>query len=1715
MAIKTIRVFAEYTSDGYVPMPSQGNIDYGITIGNSFPETQPSSYQTDDPNIDVAVNTMTDFYVWIRTHGSPWNPSYTRVVRVYPDSPSINSVVMNMIVAVGSGGTSINAGGGVTYYLNGGTSQGVLDGSTYYEMSKTPVQGAMVDFFKINTTGFENIAQFVTDAGDPSLLKIPPGAWPLGFYFSASDNSGSPKFYAEIYKYSNTGVFTLLGSSVASAEVISNGVAIDYYTTTVTIPDTTLLITDRIAIRIFVDTDGNRTVNFHTQDSHLASVGTTFANGLTAINGLTKQVQFIAIGNAGSDAAIVSSDDTHTINLPTASATKRGLLNSTDWATFNAKQAALSGTGFVKIDGSTISYDNSSYQPLDGDLTAIGALAGTTGILKKTGANTWELDTTTYLSTGVAASTYQRLDKMVSNLLASDTEYPNSNAVLAALALKANALNPEFTGSMTVGGAYPKIYLTDSDNNPDYFIGNDDGYFRIYDQTNTASRFYITNLGVSTFPGSVVVGSIAKSGGLSTEFLKADGTVDANTYVTSGSLSNYLLSATAASTYQRLDKMVSNLLASDTEYPNSNAVLAALALKADAASPTFTGNMTISSASPKLYLTDTDNNPDYFIGNDDGYFRIYDQTNTVSRFYITNLGVSTFPGDVIVGSIAKSGGTASQFLKADGSVDSNTYLTSYTETDTLASVTARGATTSTPITVTASEGREVKVYMASTYTTDDLVSGHEYGWYDDHWRLGMTRSGASAGADFVIQWNGARRLSLTNTGNLTVTGTISASNLSGTNTGDQTLTSLGAQAKLDGTGFVKASGTTITYDNSTYLNTTDAATIYQRKDKMVSNLLASDTEYPNSNAVLAKLALKADAANPVFTGDMTISGIAPKLYFTDTDNNPDYTLFVDSGYFYIYDQTAGVTKFQITPSGNAINTGTLTSASFIKSGGTSSQYLMADGSVSTLSGLVTGSGGTNYLPKWTSASALGNSLIYDHGDAISIATTSNVNAVRLQVAATSGSWISGTFAGTGNADKVVIGNYLGPTIGGHNSALNSWASLAINPEGGNVMIGTPTNSGYKFDVNGTSRFSGALTIKTSSVGGTYFGQLIVEENGEAAIQIKGLNYSSIYFSDATTMNEAGIVYNHSTNNLELRGSGNTADLTIAANGGGLFSSTLQTNGNVGIRVTPSSAGDQYLTTGDAGIAYSNTYFGTGQVRIGGGADHVGNTVLSVAPGVVNFDRPGVGGGALKIFSDGKIGINQTTNNGYQLDVSGTGRFSGQLTSDYRLGLPGMTIGYWDSVNNRIESGSRPLLITSYSQPIYIGQSGSANLTIATSGAATFSSSVTTQGELNVGFGTLSSDRMMQVSGTAFTSGTSQFGAVFNPTFGNTITNLYGIYISLSSGTSVTNRYALFVDGPNSGTATNDYSIYSGNAAKSYFAGNVGIGTNSPGEKFEVNGSIKAIGRTINATSTGGLSLGYESGIGYLETWNSSALIVRTYNYQSFNVSGTQYLKINTNGNILINTNTDAGYNVYVNGQIAMDTGSFKAILGGVQASWAGSASYPTLYGSSNDRWVMHINPHVSYTQNGVNGYTGTTYGAMLRMAGNAAADMYWDIGIGVCSVGTDKFAIGRNSTALLTMTNGGAVTAASFFESSDKTIKTLIEDNYQTKGIESIIAKLYIKNGKEELGYFAQDVQEILPSAVSKGTDGLLSLSYREVHTAKIARLEKRVSELEQLLNLN
>ena len=225
-------------------------------------------------------------------------------------------------------------GGGQVYYLNGGTSQGTIGGNAFEQLSPAAIIGAGVDFTSgtVNNVAFAN---FITDTGTPNQETIPAGSWIFQCYLSAS-NTALCEVYATVEVYDGS-TFTVLSTSLH--ERITNGATIDLYTFTCSVAEyNPLTPTDRIAIRFYAtNLAGSRTITLHTQDSHLASIQTTFTTGLSSLNGLTKAAQYLSVGTSGTDFAISSATDTHTFNLPTASASNRGALSSADWTTFNGK----------------------------------------------------------------------------------------------------------------------------------------------------------------------------------------------------------------------------------------------------------------------------------------------------------------------------------------------------------------------------------------------------------------------------------------------------------------------------------------------------------------------------------------------------------------------------------------------------------------------------------------------------------------------------------------------------------------------------------------------------------------------------------------------------------------------------------------------------------------------------------------------------------------------------------------------------------------------------------------------------------------------------------------------------------------------------------------------------------------------------------------------------------------------------------------------------------------------------------------------------------------------------------------------------------------------------------------------------------------------------------------------------------------------------------
>ena len=561
----------------------QGNLDVGvtsvgITLGSTGTDVNVSgSPVTSSGNITINFPTASATNRGLLSSAN-WTTFNNKVSSVGLSMPSAFAVANSPItgsgtIAVTGAGTvaqyirgdgsladfpSGGGGGGasVNYYLNGSVSQGSIGGIGYSQMSKTPILGAGTDF-TIASTNY--IASFITDAGNPALLEIPAGNWNFESYFSASSGGGSPSFYIELYKVNSGGTATLIASSSATPELISFGTSISPYFSPLAVPATVLTITDRLAVRYFVNNSG-RTITLHTENSHLCQIITTFTTGLTALNGLTAQVQNFATGTSGTDFAISSTSATHTFNLPDASASARGVV-TTGTQTFagykifngtigvnNDIQLATNGTalntfikninavGLTSIGSNGFGFNNSNNIYFSGSSKGGGIFA-----FSNTGNQTYTLqDASGTLAFTSDLSAYLPLagGTLTGAIVGTTSTFTNSGAGIGV--------------GVTNSGSGDGVKITHSAGRA-FNIQSSGAGFGVIINNETAStsapftiqkqgtnKVAFTDAGAADFSSSVTASSFVKSSGTSAQFLKADGSVDSSTYLTTGS---------AASTY--------------------------------------------------------------------------------------------------------------------------------------------------------------------------------------------------------------------------------------------------------------------------------------------------------------------------------------------------------------------------------------------------------------------------------------------------------------------------------------------------------------------------------------------------------------------------------------------------------------------------------------------------------------------------------------------------------------------------------------------------------------------------------------------------------------------------------------------------------------------------------------------------------------------------------------------------------------------------------------------------------------------------------------------------------------------------------------------------------------------------------------------------------------------------------------------------------------
>ena len=346
---------------------------------------------------------------------------------------------------------------------------------------------------------------------------------------------------------------------------------------------------------------------------------------------------------------------------------------------------------------------------------------------------------------------------------------------------------------------------------------------------------------------------------------------------------------------------------------------------------------------------------------------------------------------------------------------------------------------------------------------------------------------------------------------LTTTGSSGAATYSGgtLNIPTYTLAGLGGQTALNGTGFVKISGTTITYDNSTYALSSHTHSYF-------IGTTAVQTSSANQGLTgISSIGFVAEGSDSASIST-TISGTSTFFDFnlTDDNNNDEWRWrFTPSG-------ATVYNAMRLVPvsntAANLIVSGTITGSQIIRSGGTASQFLKADGSVDS----------TAYTT--------------NTGTVTSVSGTGTVSGLTLTgTVTTSGSLtLGGTLTLTSGQVTTALG-YTPYNSTNPNGYITASSSNTLTNKSGNISQWT-NDSGYITATSSTYTYSASLTLSTSwqntgvtatelSTSGVYIVTCAVNDFGVGGGQYSETYVGMMYWYAAGTNsnNAAEISLHHS------------------------------------------------------------------------------------------------------------------------------------------------------------------------------------------------------------------------------------------------------------------------------------------------------------------------------------------------------------------------------------------------------------------------------------------------------------------------------------------------------------------------------------------------------------------------------------------------------------
>ena len=433
--------------------------------------------------------------------------------------------------------------------------------------------------------------------------------------------------------------------------------------------------------------------------------------------------------------------------------------------------------------------------------------------------------------------------------------------------------------------------------------------------------------------------------------------------------------------------------------------------------------------------------------------------------------------------------------------------------------------------------------------------------------------------------------------------------------------------------------------------------------------------------------------------------------------------------------------------------------------------------------------------------------------------------------------------------------------------------------GGNLLVGTTTDAGYKLDVNGTARVTSLFVGDGSSAnpsitfysenGTPNTGIYRIAEN-ELGIAVGGLTWTfnsgefkkdQIYLrasaGTATAPNYAFGQGYDSTGMFRPVG-----ENTVAFSTNGTEKMRITGVGNVGIGTsTPSyklhtvgSAGFDNGASGDAITILNSGYIQSSLIRFRGFSaqfviqDNSYNTKFVVSTS-----------GSFSYFNTGgNVGINTTTDSGYTLNVNGTGYF-----------------------NSRVD--------LSANSPLTLGGGGNNQAGVSLWG---------TQNASNGWDGWIG--RNLEYNGTNY---------IYKTTNANNYWGTVAGIRTLGTGNLALGFIARPATGEGSNVIATDLNTYTRLAI--LYNGNVGIGTTTPSAVLHIQSpaggrSTLVFIRAMNSAA--------EPAIQFANSANNLAKIGGiSGGGLYFENATTELMRISSTGNLLLNTTTDSGYKLDVNG----------------------------------------------------------------------------------------------------------------------------------------------------------------------------------------------------------